>query len=492
MRVRALIILAAFAFGGVWLAVHPALPQLPNGDVFTSLGVARHIAAGNGFQNDTVYPLFTAYDWGQSLPQPLLHRPPGLAILLLPACWLSGGDPVRAEQLVQPVMVVVMAVLALIGLLGLRHQNHLAGAGAWILLLLISPFLNLAVCWGWGEIPAAALLLGLWRLLRNRPPAGQSYPRTMAFASLCAVLAMLRSDLLWVPVLWWVIAALVDPRRRYLESARHTAVAAAVGLALISPWYAHVARHTGSPLDNPLMEAVQVDLAEEWWDYPLLRSRTPVPLVENVMAKPVRVAHKTAVGIKSYLRTLGLWLPWLVWIAGAALWANQLRRRLRDGQAICRAIGPVGYLGITLGLMMVEYGFFSHETRHMLPLLPLLAWEGVILADRALRPRMTGPWRRGAVMALVTWLMIMTTPPGLGGERGNLITARELAPVVDSVTAANIDLPPGPVFSDNAVVPWRLGRPLVWSPYDGQIEAEIRAEVEDMQDAPWVRILDTP
>ena len=73
----------------------PRLPQLPNGDVFTSLGVARHLAAGDGLINDTVYPLFTAYPWGQTMPQPLMHRPPGLAFLLLPAWWLSGGDPVR-------------------------------------------------------------------------------------------------------------------------------------------------------------------------------------------------------------------------------------------------------------------------------------------------------------------------------------------------------------------------------------------------------------
>lgn len=488
MRTRALIVLAAIAFGGIWLAVHPALPQLPNGDVFTSLGVARHLAAGNGFMNDTVYPLFTAYQWGQTMPQPLIHRPPGLAIVLLPAWWLADGDPVRAEQLVQPVMVVVMAIMALVGLQALRRHGSLAAGGAWLLLLLISPLLALAVSWGWGEVPGALLLLVLWLMIRNRPPAGHSPGRTVAYATICAVLAMIRSDLLWAPVLWWVAAALCDPRGRLLTAVRRTALAAVVGVVLIAPWYAHVSSHSGAPLSNPLMDAVQLDLAEEWWEYPRLRGRTPLPLAENLAANPVAALQKTAVGVKSYLRTLGLWLPWLAWLTGAVLWTLQTRRRLRRRQPVWRAIGPLGWLGVTLGLMMVEYGLFSHETRHMLPLLPLLAWEGVVLADRRLRRTMRGPWRRAAVLTLAAWLMLQLTRPGLGGEWGNVATARELADRVDRTTAALADLPPGPVFSDNAIVPWRLGRPCVWSPYDATIEAEIRQAVPAMAQAPWVRL----
>jgi len=488
VRTRALIIVAAAAFGGLWLAVHPALPQLPNGDVFTSLGVARHLAAGDGFTNDTVYPLFTAYPWGQTMPQPLIHRPPGLAIVLLPAWLLADGDPVRAEQLVQPVMVVVMALLALLGLMGLQRQGNLPGAGAWLLLLLISPLLALAVSWGWGEVPGALLLLASWLMIRNRPPAGQTAARTVLYAAICATLAMIRSDLLWAPVLWWVAAAACDPRGRFGLAVRRTALAAVVGVVLIGPWYAHVASHSGAPLSNPLIDAVQVDLAEEWWDYPLLRSRTPLPLAENLAAKPVAAAHKTAVGVKSYLRTLGLWLPWLAWLTGAVLWVLQWRRRRRRRQPVWQAIGPLGWLGLTLGLMMVEYGLFSHETRHMLPLLPVLAWEGVVLADRRLGRVLRAPWRRAAVLTLSAWLMLQLTPPGLGGEWGNVATAKELVPVVARTTAAMADLPPGPVFSDNAIVPWRLGRPCIWSPYDEAIEQEIRQVVPAMTWAPWIRL----
>ena len=107
MRAGALLLLATALFGLVWLAVHPPLPQLPNGDIYTSLGVARHLANGDGLLNDSVYPLFTAYPWGHVMPQPLIHRPPGLAVLLLPAWYLADGDPVRAEALVRPVMMVL-------------------------------------------------------------------------------------------------------------------------------------------------------------------------------------------------------------------------------------------------------------------------------------------------------------------------------------------------------------------------------------------------
>ncbi len=493
MRTVAIIAAVSILFGVVWLSIHPAEPQLPNGDVFTSLGVARHLAAGHGLMNDTVYPLFTAYEWGQTMPQPLVHRPPGLAFLLLPAWWLSGGDPVRCEALVQPVMVVVIVLVALVGLLGLRRQGHLAAAGGWLLLLLISPLLSLAVDWGWSEVPAGLMLLVLWRGIRNRRPADLSGARTVGFALLAAVLAMIRSDVLWVPVLWWFGALLADPRPRWRRSLARTLLAGAVGTVAITPWYAHVTTHTGAPLANPLVEAVQLDLSETWWEYPLLRGRTPVPLAENLQAQPAAAVHKVAVGIRVYLRTLGLWLPWLVWLAALVLWAARLRLRLRRGRAVVRAIGPPGYLAITLGLMILQYGLFSHEYRHLLPLLPVLAWEAAILADTSLRRRVRGDWRRGLLLAVLTWLCLRVTPPGLGAEYGNLTTARELSDRVDRVVAAHAQLPPGPVFTDSAIVPWRLGRPCVWSPFDASVEAAIRREVPAMADAPWVRLLpDSP
>ena len=139
--------------------------------------------------------------------------------------------------------------------------------------------------------------------------------------------------------------------------------------------------------------------------------------------------------------------------------------------------------------MMVEYGFFSHETRHMLPLLPVLAWEGVLLLDRRLARQMDGPWRRGALLTLVVWLALRITPPGLG---------RRVGQRADGARAGADCRPghPGPARPAAGTRvrrqhhrPWRLGRACVWSPYDEAIELEIRAAMPAMRDAPWVRLM---
>lgn len=492
MRTGTVLGLVSVLFGLLWLLVHPPLPQLPGGDVFTSLAVARHLTGGDGLVNDTVYPLFTAYEWGQTIPQPLIHRPPGLAVLLLPAWWGAGGDPAMAERLVRPVMVVIVAGIGLVGLLGLRRQQHLAAGGAWLLVLLISPLLALAVEWGWSEVPAGLMLLVLWRFLRNRRPADFGRPRTVAFALLSATLAMIRSDVLWIPVLWWFCAIVSDPRPRRRQSLAATLIAGVVGTIAIAPWYGHVTRHAGAPLANPLVEAVQLDLTEDWWQYPHLRSRTPIPLWENLRANPGPALHKIAVGIKAYLRDLGLWLPWLFWVVVITLWIHRSARRLRDAAPPGRALGPPGFLVLTTGLMFVQYGLFSHEYRHLLPLLPVIAWEGVILVDEYLRRALHGPWRRGLVLAAGTWLALQLTPPGLGDEQGNVSLAIATSDEVARTVDRSRDLPDGPIFSDSAIVPWRLGRPYVWNPYTPAIEQQIRDVVPEMADAPWVRLEPAP
>ena len=483
-------LVTAIAFTILWLAMHPALPQQPTGDVYTSLGVARHLARGDGLTNDAVYPLFTAYRWGREMPQPLVHRPPGLAFVLLPAWWLSGSDPVRVEALIRPTMALLLGLAALLGLLGLqRHDRNHAGP-AWLLLLLMNPLLGLAVSWGWTEVPSGLLLLFLWLRLRRRAPAQSGPAGAAGYAALCAALALIRTDLLWVPVLWWFLAAATARRRRCRRATRRTLLAAVVGVALLAPWFAHVTRHAGSPLANPLADAVQLDLGEAWWDYPLLRSRTPLPLAANLRQNFGPAMSKTFLGIRVSVRSLGLWLPWLFWAAVVAAWGLQTRRRLQRGHAIGRAVGPAGLLALTAGLMVIQYGLFSQETRHMLPLMPLLAWEGVLLIDTAMRRhvRLRRPFARGTALAALVGLALVITPPGLGGDEGNLEEARRLSGRVDEVTAAARTLPPGPVFSDCAVVPWRLGRAFLWSPYDASVEAQIRGVVPALRDAPWVRI----
>ncbi len=488
MRTTALVLAAAAVFTVVWLWLHPAMPQLPNGDIYTSLGVARHLANGDGLLNDTVYPLFTAYPWGQTMPQPLIHRPPGLAVLLLPAWWLAGGDPVAAESLVRPVMAVMLGLVALGGLVALARLGRWNIGPAWLLLLLVNPLLALAVQWGWGEVPAMALLMVLWQMVRRRRPADSTARRAAGYAILSGFLALIRGDLLWVPVLWWFAAGLTDRRRRLSVAVARTAVAGVVGVAVMLPWWLHVTGHAGSPLSNPLTEAVQLDLSSDWWDYPLLRGREPVPLGDNLAGHPVQAVHKVLVGGRSYLRTLGLWLPWYFWFLVTPIWLQRVWRGQRQGIAPTRACGPYGLLMLTLVLMIVQYALFSHETRHLLPVLPLIAWEGLLLVDGAVRA-IRRPAPRGAALAVMVGVALLLSPPGLGGEAGNVETACDLAGAVAVETTRVAGLPPGPVFSDNAVVPWRTGRPCVWSPFDTAVETDIRRTIPGMAGAPWVRIL---
>jgi hypothetical protein len=478
----------AAVFTACWLAIHPPVPQLPNGDIYTSLGVARHLARGDGLVSDTVYPLFTAYPWGRTMPQPLVHRPPGLAVLMLPAWYLAGGDAVEAEVLVRPIMAAMLGLLALVGLIELRRLGRLPAGPAWLVLLLLNPLLALALDWGWSEVPCALLLTVLWFMIRRRHPAEVSLAGTVAYAVLSAMLALVRGDVLWIPVLWWFVTGLADRRRRWAAFATRTALAGIVGVAALLPWWLHVSKHVGSPLANPLTEAVQLDLSEEWWDYPLLRSREPLPLTENLRENALPALQKTILGVRSYARTLGLWLPWYVWLACVPLWLERSWLRIRRGHPPVRAVGPPGLILITLGLMAVEYAFFSPETRHLLPVLPIVAWEFVLLVDARLRsfPR---PAARALALAAMAGVAVLLSPPGLGGEGGNVQTAIELEDAVRAETARARMLPPGPVFSDNAVVPWRTARPFVWSPYDDRVEAEIREAVEGMADAPWLRIL---
>lgn len=493
MRPAAGALAIGLLFAGAWLAVHPPLPQLPTGDVFTSLSVARHLSRGDGLVNDTIYPLLTAYPWGRDFPQPLVHRTPGLAVLLLPAWWLSGGDPGRAEDLVRPVMLAVLVLLIVVGAWTLQRHGATAAASAWALMLLLNPLLALAVRWGWSEVAAGFFLLAAWLLLRRRAPAAMSPGRAAGFAALAALLAYVRFDLLWVPVVWWCATAMSQRRRQVSRLLPRTALAALVGAGLLAPWWQHVARHTGSPLTNPLADAVQLDLSAEWWQYPLLRSRTPLPLAQNLTENPGPALRKIRSGVRHYAVTLGQWLPWLVWIGGLVLWAAQTRRRWRRGHRRLAATGPPGLLAATLGFMVLQYAFFSQETRHLLPLLPLVAWETALLADRRLRPRLPRPAVRGIALAALAAVAIVLVPAGLGGEADNVAAARASAARVAAVTLrAARELPPGPVFSDTAIIPWRLNRAFVWSPFDAAIEAEVRLLVPALREAPYIRLHEQP
>lgn len=91
MRSTLFILLIGILFLVVWMAIYPTPPHMPTSDLFTHLSVTRHLVEGQGFRTDVVYPVSLAYDFATELPQPLIHRPPGYAVLLVGPYLLARG-----------------------------------------------------------------------------------------------------------------------------------------------------------------------------------------------------------------------------------------------------------------------------------------------------------------------------------------------------------------------------------------------------------------
>ncbi len=478
----------AVLFTAAWLALHPALPVPVNADLYTHLGVARHLVQGDGFLCDLAYPLSAAFDWGRELPQLLLVRQPAFGVLLTVPYVLAGRDPATTVTSVHLMQALLLGLAAWIGLHGLSRHGALAAAPAWLLVLLASPLLHLAASWGWTELAGGLGLLAAWVRWRQRAAAA-GRRRLLLDGLLAGAIAMLRLDLAWVPLLWW-LALGYGPGAMPRGAWRRTAPCLALGWLLVTtPWFVRTARITGSPLFSLQGQAVEVDLGERGWSYGRLRGLTPVTLADALRDQPA-AAIKVRHGVRVFGETLGQWLPWGLWIAGAGLGARQLRRRRQRGRAWFVAGGTILTLGLTLTLLVLQYALLSQEVRHLLVMLPVLSWELAVLAVATLRRarRRQSPLARASAMLAVTGAALLLTPPGIGGEQAGLVAAPAEATAAAALARVASALPPGPVFTDNEAVLWLADRAGMWSPYDERIEAEIRARVPALREAPWLRL----
>ncbi len=477
----------AIAFTAAWLVVHPALPVPVNADLYTHLGVARHLVRGDGFLCDLAYPLSAAFDWGRELPQPLLVRQPAFGLLLTVPYVLAGRDPATTVTSVHLLQALLLGLAVWIGLRGLARHGALAAAPAWLLVLLASPLLHLAASWGWTELAGGLGLLAVWVRWRH----GRVRPRRRALlvdGLLAGVIAMLRLDLAWVPLLWW-LALRLGPGAARRPGVRAAAWLAIGWLLVTAPWFVRTARVAGSPFFSLQGQAVEVDLGERGWSYGLLRGLTPVTLADALRDQPA-AAIKVRHGVRVFAETLGQWLPWGLWIVGASLGARQLRRRRQRGRTWLVAGGTTFTLALTLGLLVLQYALLSQEVRHLLVMLPVLSWELAVLAASALRRarRLRAPLAGAGAMLAVTGAALLLTPPGIGGEQAGLAAAPTEATAAAALARVASTLPPGPVFTDNEAVLWLADRAGMWSPYDAAVEAEIRARVPALREAPWLRL----
>ena len=490
MTARWPLLAGLLGFLAIWLILFPTEPWQASGDIYDHLSATRNLLNGDGLSSDVAYPLTTAWEWGRELPQPMLHRPPGFSLLLVAPYLAAGGDTDLIPRAVRILQIGLLLSTLALGMHGLSRRGAGQAGPAWLLLLLLNPLLALAVNWGWVEVACGGILLALW--LRVRPGASESTRTIRTTETRAAILAglltgaltLLRVDLVWVPVFWWLaLTVWTAPDRRRI--AVRTGWACAAWLLVTLPWWWYVTWTAGSPWFNPLSYALQLNLDETWWEYPRLRSLTPEPALANLQANFIPALVKVRHGIRFFLETLGDWLPWPVWGGVLLLILDSWRRRHRE---CWPKIRPWFVLTLTLGGLILFYALLSQEVRHLLVLLPVLAWEAVLMGESAVRRTNLPQTRQTLILTGVIGLAVIFAPPQPKGELTSLEEARDQAPLVTFLAAEVQTWAPGPVFTDNAAVCWLAGRRGVWQPYNEMVEREIRRTVPGMDTARWIRM----
>ncbi|MFO7654251.1 MAG: hypothetical protein R6X25_10580 [Candidatus Krumholzibacteriia bacterium] len=302
----------AAAFTAVWLALHPPPPLLPTADVYSHLSVARHLVAGDGFVTDVTYPLSFAFPFARRLPQPLIHRPPGYALLLAVPVAAARGDPGASLSGLRALHAVLLAALVWLGINAAWRSGRAWSALPWLVLVAATPLLAFSVGWGEVEVPAALLLMGLW--LGRRPAAAAGDRGAGLLYGLGAgFLTLLRVDLVWVPVLWWAATAIrpaaprgagpppamarpagsypAAPRRATTPRIVSAAIAAVVWLVVVAPWAIRNAAVTGDPFFALQTHAEHLKDTRAFPGYTIYRGLEPESLATSLQERPEILAR---------------------------------------------------------------------------------------------------------------------------------------------------------------------------------------------------------
>jgi hypothetical protein len=471
-----------------WPAVHGPRPLMPTDDLYTNLTVTRHLARGEGFRCDVAYPLSFAWPFARELPQPLLHRPPGWPLTLVLPYALARGDPDGTVRAVRGLQVALLALIAGAGTAAWWRRGRAGAAVGWLVPLLASPLIAFAVDWGQVELAVSALLLGLW--LRHRdgawaPKAGDG--------ALLGGLALLRPELVWLPVAWWLV------RRRGTQPSaaivrRDLLAATLVFLALTGPWAVRNARLTGNPWFSLQTQAEMVKDTRTWPAYDVYRQLEPQPAWRALRDNPLPIARKTARGVRFFLRELPALAPWplllalgLASVAAARAGRTGPTRRSGRGAAASTAarrpsVAPAALALWSVAALGLFYAAFDHSLRHLTVLVPILAWEAApwlgewpwsLLPHRRTR-RPSALWAGAGALALTAPLVLLTVREPTGWDQ----STREAGAGKDRALQEAARLraaPPGVVFCESSAAPWLADRPAVWSPLNDEVAAQISA-----------------
>ncbi len=484
-------ILAALLFLAAWLPTHPARPLLPTDDLYSHLSVARHLIRGEGFRTDMAYPLSFAFPFARELPQPLIHRQPGFAVLLTAPYLAAGRHPHRTVEQVRHLQIFLLGLIVMTGTAVFFRQGHRAAVVVWLVFLFANPLLVFATDWGMVELVCSLLLLVLWLRMRGDTPGRPHWIDGL----LAGVLSMLRLDLFWVPVLWWILLR-KNPRRDSPGQASTTPrliLVMLVWLLVIAPWAIRNLQVTGQPFFSLQTYAEHVKDTRAWPGYTVYRQLEPQPFFETMTVDPLPVLRKVGRGMKFFFRDLPRLVPLpvllgLAWgaLAFLAAWlkilsARRPGHRPRDpkiAMPTTSQAGPVALAVLTTVLLTVQYSFFDHSLRHLLVVLPVMLWEFSawigshlqrIIPDR--REDRDGRSRLlrglGTVIVLpaaVAWLSVYLFPCRLPGWEFAAEEAVHFAARIEQQIEFTRRAPPGVLFVDNSSVPWFSDRPVVWSP----------------------------
>ena len=499
-------ILATMLFLAAWLPSHPARPLLPTDDLYTHLSVARHLVRGEGFRTDVAYPLSFAFPFARELPQPLTHRQPGFAVLLTAPYLAAGGHPHRTVDRVRHLQIILLGLIVMTGTAVFFRQGHRAAVVVWLVLLFANPLLAFAVDWGMAELACSLLLLVLWLRMRGDTPGRPHWVDGL----LAGMLSMLRLDLFWVPVLWWLLLR-KSPRQDSpgpASTTRRLIPVMLVWFLVIAPWAIRNLQVTGQPVFSLQTYAEHVKDTRAWPGYTVYRQLEPQPFFETMTSDPVPVLRKVGRGMKFFWRDLPRLVPLLVLLGLAcgalaflAAWLKILSAgpghhpwNPKIGIPPASRTGTVALTVLTTALLTVQYSFFDHNLRHLLVVLPVMLWEFSawignplqrIIPDR--QKDRSGRFRLlrglGTVIVLpaaVAWLSVFLFPCRLPGwEFAATEAVHRIAGIEQQIESTN-RTPPGVLFVDNSVVPWFIDRPVVWSP----TEKATRKRICDFLDQP--------
>ncbi len=497
--------MVALLFIAVWSQFNPARPHMETSDLFTHLSVARHLLQGDGFVTDITYPLSFAFDFAQELPQPLIHRSPGFALLLTAAVAPSPDDPTLVVTHVRWLQMIFLGFLAGIGAMAFFRRGTPLAGGAWLVLLGMSPLLGFAVDWAFVELPAGPLLLVIWLRHRDISKSGPGWIDGI----LVGFLALLRWDLVWLPLLWWFwgrqelrVVAARGPSGSIVPLWNRRLLLALLMVVVVNlPWAVRNVRLTGSPFFTLQGQAELAKDTRTWPGYSVYQQLKPQP-VSKVLAENARpLLRKFVRGLKFYFRDLGRLFPW----AGLVIMALALMVYLRGcidkppspfppeakhPMSIVPALSPLGPLavtGLTLILMIIQYSFFDHSLRHLLVMYPVVGWElsGLLgsLVARAGRRWRIKTWMLLAPAMLATVLLVKVSLQPLPGWEFAARQAEQQKSSLEKLTRQLVLTPERVPFVETSAAPWYANRPAVWDPKNEETRNFIREQLSQQDPA---------